>query len=327
MDRRRFLLTSVAGTLGWPLGGEAQQTAKPARVGRLSALSPDADAPFMTAFRQGMRDLGWIEGQSFTLVSRFAEGKADRLPQIAARLVRDGVDVIVSGSSPAALAAKDVTTRVPIVIVTTGDPIADGIVPSLAHPGGNVTGLTALGGVLTSKRLAVLKEALPGLKHVAVLINPNSSYATAFLKERDEIARELRLELRVLSAHSSGELPGAFGALTRERAEAIMVISDPMFITERRTIVDLAERHRTPAIYFDRAFVRAGGLMFYGASLVEMYRRAATYVDRVLKGARPADLPIEQPTTFELVINLKSAKALGLTIPSSLMARADQVIE
>jgi len=274
-----------------------------------------------------MRDLGWIEGQSFTLVSRFAEGKADRLPQIAASLVRDGVDVIVSGSSPAALAAKDVTTRVPIVIVTTGDPIADGIVASLAHPGGNVTGLTALGGVLTSKRLAVLKEALPGLKHVAVLVNPVSSYAAAFLKERDEIARELRLELRVLSAHSSGELPGAFGALTRERAEAIMVISDPMFITERRTIVELAERHRTPAIYFDRAFVRAGGLMFYGASLVEMYRRAATYVDRVLKGARPADLPIEQPTTFELVINLKTAKALGLTIPSSLMARADQVIE
>jgi putative ABC transport system substrate-binding protein len=327
IDRRRFLLTSVAGALGWPLGGEAQQAGKPARIGRLSGLSADADAPFMNAFRQGMRDLGWIEGQGFTLVSRFAEGKADRLPQIAAALVRDGVDVIVSGSSPGALAAKNATTRVPIVIVTTGDPIADGIVASLAHPGGNVTGLTALGGVLTSKRLEVLKEALPGLKHVAVLVNPISPYATAFLKERDEIARELRLELRVLSARTGGELPGAFGALTRERAEAIMVISDVMFATERRAIVDLVERHRAPAIYFDRAFVNAGGLMFYGASLVDMYRRAATYVDRVLKGARPADLPIEQPTKFELVINLKTARALGLTIPPSLLARADQVIE
>jgi putative tryptophan/tyrosine transport system substrate-binding protein len=327
MERRRFVLTSLAAALAGPLAAVAQQAGKSARIGRLSPVSAEGDAPFMSAFRQGLQGLGWIEGQSFTLVGRFAEGKADRLPQLAASLVKDGVDVILSGSNPGALAAKNATTRIPIVIVTTGDPMADGIITSLAHPGGNVTGLTALGGALSGKRLEVLKAALPGVKRVAVLTNPAAPNTAPFLKERDGVARDLGLQLQVLSARTRGELDGAFATLTRERAEALMVLTDVMFITERRAIVELAARHRVPAIYFDREFVDTGGLMFYGASLVDMYRRAAAYVDRVLKGARPADLPIEQPTKFELVINLKTAKALGLTIPPSLLARADQVME
>jgi putative ABC transport system substrate-binding protein len=327
VDRRRFLLTSLAGTVGAPLAARAQQARKSARVGRLSPLSAEVDAPFMSAFRDGMQALGWIEGQSFTLVSRFADGKPDRLPQLAASLVQDGVDVILSGSNPGALAAKNATTRIPIVIVTTGDPIQGGIIASLAHPGGNVTGLTALGGVLSGERLELLKQALPGLKRVAALTNPIAPYTAPFLKEQDRVARELGLQLLVLSARTRAELDGAFTTLTRHRAEALMVLSDVMFITERRAIVEQAARHRVPAVYFDREFVHAGGLMFYGASLVDMYRRAATYVDRVLKGAKPADLPVEEPTKFELVINLKTAKALGLRIPPSLLARADQVID
>ena len=325
--RRRAFLGGAAALLATPLVVRAQSTGKRARIGRLSPLSAEVDAPFMDTFRQALQELGWVEGQSFTLVSRFAEGRPDRLPQLAASFVRDGVDVILTGSNPGALAAKNATTTIPIVMVTTGDPIGSGIVTNLAHPGSNLTGVTALGGALSAKRLEALKGAAPGVQRVAVLVNPVAPYTGPFLDEREGVARDLGLKIQVVEARSRGELETAFAVMARERAEAVMVLTDVMFITERRAIVDLAARRRLPAIYFDRQFVDAGGLMFYGASLVHMYRRAAVYVDKILKGARPADLPIEQPTTFELVVNLKTARALGLKIPPAFLLRADQVIE
>jgi putative ABC transport system substrate-binding protein len=325
--RRRAFLGGAAALLATPLVVRAQSTGKRARIGRLSPLSAEVDAPFMDTFRQALQELGWVEGQSFTLVSRFAEGRPDRLPQLAASFVRDGVDVILTGSNPGALAAKNATTTIPIVMVTTGDPIGSGIVTNLAHPGSNLTGVTALGGALSAKRLEALKGAAPGVQRVAVLVNPVAPYTGPFLDEREGVARDLGLKIQVVEARSRGELETAFAVMARERAEAVMVLTDVMFITERRAIVDLAARRRLPAIYFDRQFVDAGGLMFYGASLVHMYRRAAVYVDKILKGARPADLPIEQPTTFELVVNLKTARALGLKIPPAFLLRADQVLE
>ena len=268
-----------------------------------------------------------MEGRTFTLVSRFAEGKPDRLPALAAALVQDGVDLILVGSNPGALAARNATRTVPIVMVTTGDPIGGGIVTSLARPGGNLTGVTALGGALSAKRLEALKGAVPGVQRVAVLVNPVAPYTGPFLKEREAAARDLRLKLQVLEARTRDELSAAFEAMARERAEALMVLTDVMFITERRAIIELATRRRLPAVYFDRQFVDAGGLMFYGASLAHLYRRAAVYVDKILKGVRPADLPIEQPTTFELVVNLKAARAIGVKLPSVFLQRADQVID
>ncbi len=325
MDRRAFL--GALGLLAAPVAIEAQPPRKPARIGRLSPSLEQTDAPLLDAFRKGMREFGWIDGQTFTVEDRFAEGKPERLPELVADLVRQRVDVILAGSVPGALAAKNATTTIPVVMVTTGDPVAGGLVVNLARPMGNLTGVTGLGQELSAKRLEVLKGAMPGLSRVAVLTNPASAYTGPFLKERERIARVLRVRLRVLEADSPDELRPAFATMASERAGALMVLTDIMFITNRRAIVDLAARYRLPTVYGEREYVNDGGLMSYGASLEDMYRRAAFYVDRILKGARPADLPIEQPTKFELVLNLKTAKALGLTIPPSLLQRADQVIE
>ncbi|HEX6209580.1 MAG TPA: ABC transporter substrate-binding protein [Methylomirabilota bacterium] len=261
------------------------------------------------------------------MVSRFAEGQPERLPELAASLVRDGVDVVLVGSNPGALAARNATRSIPIVMVTTGDPIGAGIVSSLARPGANLTGVTALGGELSAKRLEALKGAVPSVQRVAALVNPAAPYTGPFLDERAGLARDLGLTIQIVEARTRGELEAAFAAMARARAEATMILTDVMFITERRAVVELAARRRLPAVYFDRQFVDVGGLMFYGASLVHMYRRAAVYVDRILKGARPADLPIEQPTTFELVVNLRAARGLGLKIPPAFLARADEIIE
>lgn len=325
--KRRAFLAGAGLLLGPPLVASAGAAVTNARIGRLSPLSPETDVPFMNAFRQALEELGWREGHTFTLVSRFAEGRAERLPELAVALVREGVDVILTGSTPGALAAKRATTRTPIVMVTTGDPIAGRIVSSLARPGGNLTGVTALGGALTAKRLEVLKETLPGIRRIAVLVNPVSEYTPPFVAERDQVSRELRISLRTVEARTPAEISTAFDTVVRERIEALMVLTDVMFITERRIVVDAAARHRVPALHFDRQFVDVGGLMFYGASLLHLYRRAAAYVDRILKGTRPADLPIEQPTTFELALNVKTARALGLTFPPALLLRADQVVD
>jgi putative ABC transport system substrate-binding protein len=306
------------------------QDAKPgkmARIGRLSPLSAASDIPNLGAFRKGLRDLGWVEGQDFALEARFADGKPERLPELAAELVRERVDVILVGSTQGALAAKRATSTIPIVMVTTGDPVGGGLVASLAHPGANVTGVTALGQVLSGKRLELLKETVPGVTRLAVLANPTSPYTEPFLREREGAARALGLQLQVVEAHDPPRLEQAFAAMARERAGALMVLTDVMFINHRRRIVELAARSRLPAVYPEREFVGAGGLMFYGASLVDMYTRAAVHADKILKGAKPADLPVEQPTKLELIINLKTAKALGLTIPPSVLARADEVVQ
>jgi putative ABC transport system substrate-binding protein len=315
--------------LGAPLAAGAQEPkpGKMVRIGRLSPLSAETDRPFVDALRRGMRDLGWVDGRNFTIESRFAEGRPDRLAELAAELVRQRVDIIVTGSNPGALAAKKATGAIPIVMVTTGDPVGGGLVASLARPGGNVTGVTASGQELSAKRLELLKEVVPGAARVAVLVNPTSSYTGPFLGEREGIARALRWDLRVVEAQRPGELEKTFAAMTGERIGALMVLTDIMFITHRRRIVELAAKSRLPAVYFDQEFVDEGGLMFYGASLIAMYRHAAVHVDKILKGVKPADLPVEQPTTFELVLNLRTAKALGLTIPPSVLARADRVLE
>jgi len=331
MINGRFVLVVVVvlGLLGAPVAVAAQgaKSGKTARIGRLSPLSAESDAPGLDAFRKGLRDLGWVEGKDFAIEARFAEGKPERLPELAAQLVRQRVDVILVGSNPGTLAAKRATSTIPIVMVTTGDPVGGGLVASLAQPGGNVTGLTSLGQALSAKRLELLKEAVPGVARVAVLTSPGSPYTGPFLRERGSLAQALGVRLQVVEAHDPTKFDQAFAEMARERAGALMVFTDVMFITHRRRLVELAAKSRLPAVYPDREFVSAGGLMFYGASLVDMYYHAAVYADKILKGTKPADLPVEQPTKLELVINLKTAKTLGLTIPSSVLARADHVVE
>lgn len=318
-----LLLTALAA----PLPADAQGAGKLVRIGRLSPLSAETDSPNLEAFRKGLRELGWVEGKTFTIEGRFADGRSERLPELAAELVRQRVDVILTGSNPGALAAKKATATIPIVMVTTGDPVGAGLVTSLARPGGNVTGVTALGQMLNAKRLELIKEAVAGVTRVAVLTNPRSIYTAPFLREKEGMSRSLGLQLPILEARDPGGFEKAFAALATERAGALMVQTDAMFITHRRRIVELAARSRVPTIYGDREFVDAGGLMFYGATLANLYHDAASYADRILKGARPADLPVEQPTKLELVINLKAAKALGLTIPPSVLGRADHLVE
>jgi putative ABC transport system substrate-binding protein len=331
MINGRFVLIVVVvlGFLGAPFAAAAQgaTSGKTARIGRLSPNSAETDAPFLDAFRKGLHDLGWIEGRDFAIETRFAEGKPERLTELATQLVRRRVDVILAGSTPGTLAAKTATSTIPIVMVTTGDPVDAGLVASLAQPGGNVTGLTALGQALSAKRLELLKEAVPGVARVAVLTSPASPYTGPFLRERESLARALGVRLQVLEAHDPTKFEQVFAEMTRERAGALMVFTDVMLITYRKRLVELAAKNRLPAVYPEREFVSAGGLMFYGASLVDMYYRAAVYADKILKGTKPADLPVEQPTKLELVINLKTAKTLGLTIPSSLLVRADHVVE
>jgi putative ABC transport system substrate-binding protein len=315
------------GLVAAPLAAEAQHAEKTLRVARLSPISASTDRPILQALRQGLRDLGWVEGKDFTFEYRFAEGNLARLPGLAAELVRLKVDVIVAGSTSAALAAKNATATIPIVMVITGDPVGSGLVTSLARPGGNLTGVTALGEELSGKRLEVLREAVPGVNRVAVLSNPAYVDTGPFLKGTDRAARTLSVRLQILELHDPAELENAFAAMMRERAGAFVVGTDPFFNANRRRIVALAAKNRLPAMYALREYVDDGGLIFYGASLPDMYRRAAAYVDKILKGAKPADLPVEQPSKFELVINLKTAKALRLTVPQSLLLRADEVIQ
>jgi putative ABC transport system substrate-binding protein len=281
----------------------------------------------LAGLRQGLGEFGWHEGRNLAFELRFAEGNLDRLPQLADDLVRANVDVIVAGSSRGVSAAMNATSIIPIVMVTIGDPVQDGLIASLARPGGNVTGITALGQVLNVKRLELLKEALPGVKRVAVLTNPSSPYTVPFIGDTEAGARALGIELRAVAARDAADIDKAIGAIVNENADALMVLPDPMFITHRHRIVELTTRYRLPSTFGERGSVQAGGLMFYGASLPDMYRRAAIYVDKILKGTKPADLPVEQPTTFELAINLKTARALGFDVPAALLARADEVIE
>ena len=281
------------------------------------------------AFRQGLRDLGYIEGGNVVIESRDAEGKLERLPALAAELVALKVDVIVAPSTPAALAAKQATRTLPIVFAAVADPVARGLVTSLARPGGNVTGSSNLAPELVGKRLEQLKQAVPGVNRVAVLWQPGIAGRTEkdMVNAAEVAAQALGVRLQFVEARGPADFDRAFSEMTGARAGALTLLGSGMFFIERRRLVDLAATNRLPAVYGLREYVDAGGLMSYGPNSADLYRRAATYVDRLLKGAKPGDLPIEQPTRFELVINLKTAKALGLTIPTSLLARADQVIE
>ena len=325
MNRIVLSLLCLLATVFLPAGStEAQQTKKLYRVGFLSPLkSPQ----FFEAFRQGMRDLGYAEGQNLIMEYRSANGNRERFADLAAELVRLKVDVIIAASGGAAIAAKKATHTIPIVIGQTGDPVASGLVASLARPGGNITGLTALATELTAKRLELLKEAVPKVSRVAILSSPLSTETEASFSSMERPAGALGVQLRQIQVRDSTELENAFETITKERAGALMVLTGPLLTTNRNRIVDLAAKSRIPAMYGLSEFVDAGGLMFYGASLSDMYHRAAIYVDKILKGANPAELPVEQPTKFEFVINLKAAKQIGLTIPPTLLARADKVIK
>jgi putative ABC transport system substrate-binding protein len=329
MDRRRFLLTSLAGAFGAPLAAEAQQAAKVARIGYLAA-NLTASLQLREAFLQGLRDLGYVEGRNVVIEYRDAAGKYERFPALVTELVSLKVDVIVVTSTPAAVAVKQATRTIPIVFTWAADPVGSGLVTSLARPGGNITGLSILAPDLIGKRLELLKQAVPEVSRVAALWRPGDYVERMekdMLTEADRAARALDLRLQVVEARGPEDFDRAFSDMTRARADAVTVQSTNIFFHERRRLVDLAAKNRLPAMYLTREFVDAGGLMSYGPNVADLHRRAASYVDKILKGAKPGDLPVEQPTKFELVINLKTAKALGLKIPPSVLARADQVIE
>jgi ABC-type uncharacterized transport system substrate-binding protein len=327
--RRAFLGTLAGGLIAAPLAAEAQPAAKVARIGYLTGnLAGNPNLP--EVFRQGLRDLGYVEGRNLAIEYRSSEGKRERLPALASELVALKVDVIVATSTPAALAAKQATRTLPIVFVGVGEPVTSGLVSSLARPGGNVTGLSVLSPELVGKWLELLKQAVPGVSRVAVLWQPGAMddrTEEEMFKAAEVAARALGVRLQFIEARGPADFERAFSDMTRARVGALTVRPAPMFVSERRRLVDLAAKNRLPVVYAWREFVDAGGLMAYGPNLADLYRRAATDVDKILKGAKPADLPVEQPTKFELVINLKTAKALGLTIPQSLLQRADEVIQ
>ncbi len=326
MSLRKTLIVSLALSIVTPsLSYGAQQPAKVHRIGFLRGTSPEAS--HLEAFRQGLREVGYIEGQNIVIEQRYWHGVLDRLPGLVAELVRVKVDVIVVGGTPDAIAAKAATTTIPIVFTLAGDPVGSGLVASLARPGGNVTGLSNLQDELGGKQLQLLKEAVPRVSRVAVLYNPVNPAAAPILQGAQAAARALAVQLQVLEVRNPNELASAFSAIARGRAGALLTLADAIFLTNRGRLLELAAKSRLPAMFFERGFVDAGGLMSYGPNIPAQFRRAATYVDKILKGAKPADSPVEQPTRFDLAINMKIAKALGLTFPPSILVQATEVIE
>ena len=325
--RRRDLIISLAGAMAaWPLAARAQQKTMPV-IGVLNTGSPASTAPFMAAFRQGLSDTGYVEGQNLAIEYRWAEGHYDRLPALAADLVGRKVDLILAASPPSALAAKSATSTIPIVFRSGSDPVVEGLVASLARPGGNLTGVSMLGDDLTPKRLELLSELVPRAKVFALLVNPNTANAEHVIRQVQEAAPKKGLQLHVLKASSESEIDTAFASLVRLHAGALVVAADPFLTSRREQLVALATRHAVPSIYAWREFAASGGLISYGASLTSALRQLGTYAGKVLKGAKPADLPVQQATTFELVINLKTANALGLRVPQALLAGVSEFIE
>jgi putative tryptophan/tyrosine transport system substrate-binding protein len=326
----RAALAVVLALLAAPLAAEAQQPTKIARIGYLTTADVSTIPHHLReAFLQGLRDLGYVEGRNLVIEYRSAEGKVERLPALAAELVALKVDVILAPASVHVLAAMQATRTIPIVFVNAADPVANGLVTSLARPGGNVTGVSTIGLDLVGKCLEQLPQAVPGVSRVAVLWNPGENPNTEkdTLKRAEAAGRTLGVRLQFVEVRGPADFDRPFSEMVGARAGAVTVLPSTMFFIERKRLVDLAAKNRLPAVYSSRDFVDAGGLMSYGPDFADLFRRAATYVDKILKGAKPGDLPVEQPTKFELVINLKTAKALGLTIPPSLLLRADQVIE
>ena len=328
MDRRTFVGAMAGALLTLPHATEAQQAGKVPRIGYLAQNNAEMSQGTFAAFREGLREHGWVEGQTIVVETRYAEGKVDQLPALVSELIRFKVDIIVTTSSGTTWAAKNATQSIPIVMGASANAVGEGLVSSLAHPGGNITGMTFLAGPeIAGKQLQLLKEMAPAASRIAVLTNPTNRSHAAFAREVKVAARSLGAQVQVLEAPNPDQLDSAFAAMTKERAAALLVLTDSMFVGQRRRVVDLAARSRLPALYSQKEFVDDGGLISYGPSLVDMFRRAATHVDKILRGAKPSDMPIEQPTKFELVINLKTANALGITIPQALRLRADELIE
>jgi putative ABC transport system substrate-binding protein len=326
IDRRTFLAGTGAVLLAAPLIGEAQQTAKVPRIGFLGLASASSFGKQVEALRAGLRDLGYLEGKNVVIDYRWAEGKYDRLSDLAGELVRLRVDVLVTHGTPGALAAKRATTTIPIVVATSADAVASGLVESLARPGGNITGSTYFIPELNAKRLEIFKEPFPHTSRMAVLVNPDNPAMVPIIQAMEVTARSLKMGLQQFPVRGPNEFDGVFSAMTKSRVDAVAIIEEPMFQANAGVLAGLAMQKRLPSAGF-KEFAEAGGLLGYGVDIVGLFRRAAYFVDRILKGAKPADLPIEQPTKFELVINLKTAKALGLTIPPALLLRADRLIE
>jgi putative tryptophan/tyrosine transport system substrate-binding protein len=330
MDRRAFLAGSaalLAAPLAAPLAAEAQPPGKVYRVGFLGNSTAALEANLVGPFREGLRELGYVEGRNIAIEYRWAEGQYERFPVLIADLLAQKVDVIVTAGTPASLAVKKATTSVPLVMVAVGDPVATGLVPSLAQPGGNITGLTSIAEEIEGKRLELLRAVAPTVSHVALLGNLGNASQKRALDEMKAAAATLQVKVLFLDVRAPNQLDAAFATIVRERPGALFVFADRLFLHHRARIMDFATRHRLPGVHAYRELVEAGGLMSFGPSYPGMHRRAAYYVDRIFKGTKPGDLPVERPATFELVINLKAAKALGLTIPPTLLARADQLIE
>ena len=327
MERLAFIAAVGTGLFAGPLTAVAQPAGKVYRMGWLAGTVSTQENNELEALRTGLRELGYVEGKNIVIEYRWAEAKYDRLPELAAELVRLRVDVIVTGGTAATQAAMQATTTIPIVMTATGDPLRTGLVASLARPGGNVTGVTQLGAEIAGKRLQILIDTVPNVSRVAFLQNQANASHKPYFHDLQVAARGLGLTLQSVDVQEPGEFEKVFAAMMRERPNALLVTGDFVHRLRKAWIIDFAAKKRLPAMYQLKEYVEAGGLMSYGTSVRDNYRRAATYVDKILKGPKPADLPIEQPTAFELVINLKTAKALGLTIPPSLLARADQVIE
>jgi ABC-type uncharacterized transport system substrate-binding protein len=324
------LLMIALGAMIAPRVADAQAPTKVARIGWMSRGNPTTSDEAMDAFRQGMRELGYVEGQTFVMEPRYAGGKRELMPEQAAELDRAGVDVIIAGPFEALQAAKQSTSHVPIIMTPSADPVATGIVKSLDRPGGTITGITEMMPELTPQRLKILKQIVPTLSRVAVLWQPGTLSEDAFnrmLQETQATARALVVHLQVVEAAKVEDFDAAFAAMATERAEGLIVLVNPMYNVERQHIIERAAKHGLPAIYEWRSFVRSGGLLSYGADVPDVYRRAAGYVDKILKGAKPGDLPVEGPTRVEMVVNLKAAKALGVTIPESMVKQAVEVIE
>ncbi len=326
LKRRGFLALIGGAAAAWPLAVRAQQPAKVPRIGFLFYGSPDP-APELDSFRQGLRELGYVEGQSIVIEYRFARGRVEQLPALAVELVGLKPDVIVTPGTPASVAAKQATTTIPIVFAGVADAVGAGLIANFARPGGNITGLTSISAELGGKRLELLKGVVPNAARVAVLYNPADQSNVLILKELQEAAPALGLTLQPLAVRTSGEFESAFAAMTQARVDAFFGAAGILTFEHRSAIVDLAIKSRIPAMWGHRQFVEAGGLMSYAVNFYDQVRRAAGYVDRILKGAKPGELPAQQPTTFEFILNLKTAKALGLDLPPMLLARADEVIE
>jgi putative ABC transport system substrate-binding protein len=327
VDRRRFLLTSLAGALVGPRAAQAQQAGKMYRIGFLGPAAKRVYTDALLNLSTGLHGLGYVEGKNLVFEYRFAEDEYERLPGLAGELVRDKVDVIVVHSTPGTRAAKHATRTIPIVMVNVADPVGTGLVASLARPGGHITGVSNIDVGLAAKRLELLKQVLPKLSLVGVLRNPNNQSGEPQFRETQAAARSLGIAIHLFDVRDRNELENAFSAMAKARADAFSVLGDPLFLSQQKQIANFATTKRLPSVFPRNENVEAGGLLSYGPTFADQFRQAATYVDKILKGAKAGDLPVEEPTRMSLVINLKTAKALGLTIPQSLLGRADHVIE